>query len=283
MSHLSSTISNYTSKDQYFRNERETTMTRKERARKHAQRDMDKSLHTAGLFFNVLVTEALEKHAKGQIAKSTSVESVARWAREVAEDKRAHLMARDRFEYDSLEYLQEGIRAAEHPNGFTWVRDRDGGDRDLRQTSRQAKQRSGNTGLVDTEKFHLMHDDVPPRPVKDAVDLCSDRSTPTSITESATSSTSSIKEPSDALKATVDEAYLQLGVLSGSVQSNEQSDNRIDLLEEVISRLTEAEKLDPLLIGTNEAMAKNNHAVKIRLDSLIGIVARKMKNRAGTI
>ena len=217
--------------------------------------------------------------SKGQIAKSTSVEHVANWVREVAEDKQAQLMARDRFEHDSLEYLQGSIRAVEHPDGPTWVYDWDGGDRDLRQTSRQAKQRSGNTGLVDTEKFHHMNDDVPPHPVKGVVNLCHDRSTPTSIT----SSTSSIKEPSNSLKATLNEAYIQLRVLSGSVQSpNEQSNNRIDLLEEVISRLTETDKLDSLLIGTNEAMANDNHPVKIRLDSLIGIVARKMKKRAGT-
>ena len=109
-----------------------------------------------------------------------------------------------------------------------------------------------------------------------------DRSTPTSITESATSSTSSIKEPSDALKATINEAYIQLGLLCGSVQSpNEQSDNRIDLLEEVIRRLTEADKLDSLLIGTNEAMANDDYPVKIRLDSLIGFVAHK--KRAETV
>jgi len=272
---VSYTLSNYVAKDQYFRNQNDTELDRKERAKNTAECNMNKSLNTAGLFFDVLVENALERRADGRIAKSTSVESISKWARNVAEDKRAKLMIRDRFEYDALEHIRDEIRAVQHPNGSTWT-----SDGDLRQKSQQAKTRSNNTGLVGTEKFHGMyHDDIPPPPpIKDSGrEIDSDRSTPTSITESATSSTASNKR-SDALVATLEEAYLQLGLLSS--EQNDQSGDRIDFLTEVISRI---DQQDSLIIGTNEAMAKNNRTVKERLDSLIGIVMRQMKKRAGTM
>lgn len=248
-------------------------MEREQRAKNTAESNLNKSLNTAGLFFNVLVEDALERHADGRIAQSTSVEAITQWARGVAEDKRSSLMLRDRFEHDALEHIQGAIHAVQHPNGPTWT-----ADGDLRKKGRQAKKRSDNTGLVGTEKFHGMYDKVPPAPSKDS-DLDSDRSTPTSITESAASSTASNKR-SDALVATLDEAYLQIGLLSSVQPPNEQSDDRIDLLTEVISCI---DKQDSLIIGTNEAMAKNNRPVKERLDSLIGIVMRQMKKRAGTM
>jgi hypothetical protein len=70
--------------------------------------------------------------------------------------------------------------------------------------------------------------------------------------------TSSINH-SEALLEVLDEAHYQLGTA-------------LDCMEVLTEAIRRLEKQDSILIGTNEAMAKCKHAVKERLDSLIGIV-----------
>jgi hypothetical protein len=74
---------------------------------------------------------------------------------------------------------------------------------------------------------------------------------------------------SKALLEVLDKAHYQIGTA-------------LDYMEILMEVICQLEKQDSILIGTNEAMAKGKHAVKERLDSLIGIMKHGMDKHSGT-
>ncbi len=93
--HIPSTSSKHGEKTHYFRNRNKTQQKQEQRGARNAKQFLGKSLADSGLFFNVLMTEALERRDAGKITKSRPDQALGIWAKGVAEDKCAHLMCRN--------------------------------------------------------------------------------------------------------------------------------------------------------------------------------------------
>jgi hypothetical protein len=93
--HIPSTSSNHGEKTQYFSNHNKTQLKQEQHGTRNAKQFLGKYLADSGLFFNVLMMEALERQDSGKIEKSTPDQALGIWAKGVAEDKHSHLMCRD--------------------------------------------------------------------------------------------------------------------------------------------------------------------------------------------
>ena len=270
---------NYVEKDQFFRNQKETSLMQERRKEEAADKWINKSKSSSKVFEATLLAELMERRENGLIASSASDEYLQDYARKTAYDKAAALMVKNRIDNDALEFIQEKVKAVQHPKGPTFTRD----GRDLRKLQR-SKKRGENTGLVGAETFHSMYGnmdiDPPNQPAGDGFEDHSpcdvvvsdgnttDRSTPSFITEA----TEPVQEPT-ALVEVRDEACYQ---------SVMEETERAEALDELVRLLT-GPQYDVQLMNANRVMAERKHSVNERLDGLVKIVERRMRQHSNTI
>ena len=261
---------NYTEKEQFFRNQKESALTQARREEAAADKWLNNA--SAKLFQSVLLTDVMERRDNGLIASSTTDEYLKTWVNKVAYDKAAASMVKAPIDNDALTYVQKQIKAVEDPKGASFTRN----GKNLRKDKR-SKTRAENTGLVGAKDFHGMYpphhpsvDDFEDHSPNNNVvfsDSNTDRSTPSLMSEA----TEPIQEPA-VLVEVRDEACYQSGMET----------DRAEALDEVVQLLT-GPQYDTQLMNVNKVMAERNHSIQERLDSLVRIVERRMKQRSNTI